>query len=115
MTAQWSLDHLVGYFRTWSSTQRFIAAKGTDPLEQIIDELRGAWGNPQQARSVIWPLTLRVGVINACAAGGRALFRVLPKINSAKTLEWNRREQSNRTHENTIITQFVGRREPCAK
>jgi SAM-dependent methyltransferase len=62
MAVHWDLDHLVGYFRTWSATQRFIAAKGTDPLEQIIDELRRAWGNPQQARSIIWPLTLRVGV-----------------------------------------------------
>jgi len=62
MIAQWNLEHLVGYLRSWSATQRFIAAKGTDPLEQITDELRGAWGNPQQARSVIWPLTLRVGV-----------------------------------------------------
>ncbi len=44
MTAQWNLDHLLGYLRTWSSTQRFIAAKGSDPLEQIIDELRSAWG-----------------------------------------------------------------------
>ena len=62
MAVHWNLDHLVGYLRTWSATQRFIAAKGTDPLEQIIDELRRAWGNPQQARSIIWPLTLRVGV-----------------------------------------------------
>jgi ubiquinone/menaquinone biosynthesis C-methylase UbiE len=64
MTAHWNLDHLTGYLRSWSSTQRFIAAKGTDPLEQIIDALRDAWGNPHQVRSVIWPLTLRVGVIN---------------------------------------------------
>ena len=62
MTAQWNLDHLVCYLRSWSATQRFMAAKGADPLEQITDELRVAWGNPQQARSVIWPLTLRVGV-----------------------------------------------------
>jgi SAM-dependent methyltransferase len=27
MRALWNLDHLVGYLRTWSSTQRFIAAK----------------------------------------------------------------------------------------
>jgi len=27
MTAEWNLDHLLGYFQTWSSTQRFIAAK----------------------------------------------------------------------------------------
>jgi len=62
MTAQWNLDHLLGYLQTWSSTQRFIAATGGDPLRQIIDELRRAWGDPQQVRTVIWPLTLRVGV-----------------------------------------------------
>jgi SAM-dependent methyltransferase len=62
MRAQWNLDHLIGYLRTWSASQRFMEAKHTDPVEQINDELRGAWGNPQQARSVIWPLTLRVGV-----------------------------------------------------
>lgn len=64
MEVHWDLDHLVGYLRTWSATQRFIAAKGCDPLEQIIDELRRAWGNPYQARSIIWPLILRVGVMN---------------------------------------------------
>jgi SAM-dependent methyltransferase len=61
MTASWNLDHLVGYLRTWSSTQRFIAAKGSDPLKQIIDELGTAWGTPEQTRNVVWPLTLRVG------------------------------------------------------
>lgn len=61
MTAYWNLDHLLGYLRTWSSTQRFIAAKGSDPLEQIIDDLRSAWGKPGQTRSVTWPLILRIG------------------------------------------------------
>jgi SAM-dependent methyltransferase len=61
MTAHWNLDHLVGYLRTWSSTQRFIAAKGSDPLKQIMDELRAAWRTPEQTRNVIWPLTLRIG------------------------------------------------------
>jgi SAM-dependent methyltransferase len=62
MTASWDLEHLVGYLRTWSSTQRFIAAKGSDPLEQINDELRNAWGNAKQTRHILWPLTLRVGI-----------------------------------------------------
>ena len=61
MTAQWNLDHLVGYLRTWSSTQGFIAAKGSDPVKQVMDELRAAWGAPEQTRNVIWPLTLRIG------------------------------------------------------
>jgi SAM-dependent methyltransferase len=62
MTAQWNLDHLLGYLRTWSSTQRFIAAEGSDPLEQIIDELRAVWGDSQQTRNVTWPLILRIGI-----------------------------------------------------
>ena len=62
MTAHWNLEHLVGYLETWSSTQRFIAATGVDPLEQIGDELRTVWGDPQRTRKVRWPLKLRIGV-----------------------------------------------------
>jgi len=68
MTAQWNLDHLLGYLQTWSSTQRFIAANASDPLEQIIDELRAAWGDSQQTRNVAWPLVLRLGI----KAGGES-------------------------------------------
>jgi SAM-dependent methyltransferase len=62
MTAQWNLDHLLGYLWTWSSTQRFIAAKGSDPLKEISDELRKAWGDFRQTRIVAWPLMLHVGM-----------------------------------------------------
>jgi SAM-dependent methyltransferase len=62
MTAQWNLDHLLGYLRTWSSTQRFITGRGADPLEQITDDLGGAWGDLHQTRNVTWPLVLRIGV-----------------------------------------------------
>jgi SAM-dependent methyltransferase len=61
MTAHWNLHHLLGYFRTWSSTQRFIAAKGSDPLEQIIDALRAAWGDSGRTRMIVWPLIVRIG------------------------------------------------------
>jgi hypothetical protein len=30
-------------------------------LEQIIDELRAAWGDSRQTRNVTWPLVLRIG------------------------------------------------------
>ena len=63
--AQWHLEHLVGYLRSWSATQRFIAANQRDPLEEIAGELRVAWGDTNQTRRVIWPLTLRVGVKGA--------------------------------------------------
>jgi len=61
MVAQWNLEHLVGYLRSWSATQRFIAANKRDPLEAIADDLRAAWGDTTRTRRVIWPLTLRIG------------------------------------------------------
>ena len=69
MTAEWDLDRLTGYLRTWSSSQRFVEATGSDPVEQIIDELRAAWGSPEQTRELVWPLTLRVGVNQEPAVG----------------------------------------------
>jgi SAM-dependent methyltransferase len=65
MIAQWNLEHLVGYLRSWSATQRFIAANQRDPLEEIAGELRVAWGDTKQTRHVTWPLTLRVGIRGA--------------------------------------------------
>jgi SAM-dependent methyltransferase len=62
MIAEWNLEHLLGYLRSWSATQRFIAANKRDPLEAIADNLRAAWGDTTRTRRVIWPMTLRVGV-----------------------------------------------------
>jgi SAM-dependent methyltransferase len=62
MIAQWHLEHLVGYLRSWSATQRFIAANERDPVTEIDENLRDAWGDAEQTRTVVWPLILRVGV-----------------------------------------------------
>src|ERR1044071_3933384 len=61
MSASWDLDQLVGYIRTWSSTQRSIAARGIDPLEQITDDLCRLWGKAAQKRTITWPLIIRIG------------------------------------------------------
>ena len=62
IVAKWNLDHLIGYLRSWSSTQRFIAATRRNPLDLIAADLEKAWGNPQQTRRIVWPLTLRVSI-----------------------------------------------------
>jgi ubiquinone/menaquinone biosynthesis C-methylase UbiE len=63
MRARWNLRHLAGYLQTWSATQKFIAARGFDPVDSIVDELRARWKNPEQVREIKWPLLLRVGVL----------------------------------------------------
>jgi SAM-dependent methyltransferase len=62
MNANWTMEELLGYLRSWSATQGFMAARGEDPLEQISGELRSIWGNRRRRRRVTWPLILRVGV-----------------------------------------------------
>src|SRR5215472_8175097 len=62
MNADWNMEHLLGYLRSWSATQRFMTARSEDPLEQISGDLRSIWGNPRRHPRVTWPLILRVGV-----------------------------------------------------
>ena len=61
MVADWNAEHLIGYLNTWSATQRFIAANQRDPLQDVEQDLRSAWGDAKELRRVVWPLTVRVG------------------------------------------------------
>jgi SAM-dependent methyltransferase len=60
MEAEWSLDDLLGYLRTWSATKGFIAARKFDPVVDLSAELRSVWGESER-RMVTWPLSVRVG------------------------------------------------------
>jgi hypothetical protein len=59
MVAEWDVENLLGYLRTWSATQRFMAAEQRDPLETVARQLRNTWG--AHVHRVVWPLTVRAG------------------------------------------------------
>lgn len=61
MEAVWTLPQLLGYFRSWSATGRYIAANGHDPVTALAEQLAPRWGEPGRGRLVTWPLALRVG------------------------------------------------------
>jgi len=61
----WNLEQLVGYMRTWSATVRYSKERGTDPLDEIWNDLVVAWGEPETVRPVVWPLFLRAGYVTA--------------------------------------------------
>ena len=63
MTADWSGDHLLGYLRTWSAVNRYLAAKGHDPVALVEAELLEAWGGRTVVKTVRWPLRLRTARI----------------------------------------------------
>lgn len=63
MQANWSLNHLLGYLRTWSATKKFIEANGFDPVTSLAHELIKLWNDPATMRKINWPLNVRVGTV----------------------------------------------------
>ncbi len=61
MQVQWPLARLLGYLGSWSATARLRQLQGSDPLPALERQLLPLWGNPAQARTVSWPLSLLVG------------------------------------------------------
>lgn len=61
MEKRWSLDDLLGYLGTWSSTQGYVRERGADPLPALRERLLPAWGEARTERAVRWPLHLRAG------------------------------------------------------
>jgi SAM-dependent methyltransferase len=61
MQERWDRAHLLGYLRTWSATARYVDDKGLDPVAALEERLGSLWVDPQSARTVSWPLALRVG------------------------------------------------------
>ncbi len=61
MVHRWDMNQVLGYLDSWSATQRYQKRTGADPLDLIRGELASAWGDPEKARDVTWPLHLRVG------------------------------------------------------
>ena len=61
MYLSWNLDQLLSYYRTWSATRRKIAAEGEQFLADAHDALAAAWDDPEQRRTVVMPITARLG------------------------------------------------------
>ncbi len=61
METVWQLEHLLGYLRSWSATQRYIERNNVDPTEELDGKLRTVWGPAEIEKLVRWPLNLRVG------------------------------------------------------
>ncbi len=61
MEQSWTLDQLLGYFSSWSATNRYIKANGRNPLEPLAEKMKKVWGETEEKRLVTWPLAVRVG------------------------------------------------------
>lgn len=61
MQTQWTLAQVLGYLRSWSASHRYQQHTGLDPVAALRARLDPLWGDPNQSRSIRWPLALRVG------------------------------------------------------
>ncbi|MEM7292967.1 MAG: class I SAM-dependent methyltransferase [Pseudomonadota bacterium] len=59
LEVDWTVEQQLGYFRSWSSSNRYLRKNGSDPVSLIEAELAAIWGN--SVRRVTWPLVLKVG------------------------------------------------------
>lgn len=55
---QWPLEQLEGYLNTWSAVRKYINANQTNPVADLITQLRPDWHNQMK---VTFPLFLRIG------------------------------------------------------
>jgi ubiquinone/menaquinone biosynthesis C-methylase UbiE len=61
MQTLWDLQQLLGYFSTWSATNRLIKSTGKNPLPPLAAVLEKVWIDPTSPKTVTWPLSLRIG------------------------------------------------------
>jgi hypothetical protein len=54
------VEQFLAYLRSWSASQRYLAAKGEDPVTLVEADLRAAWGD-EAMRRVRWDFHLRAG------------------------------------------------------
>jgi len=58
MTTEWSLEHLIGYFQTWSAVNTYIQKNAHDPVAIVAPDLRAAFGS-SKSRIIHWHLQPR--------------------------------------------------------
>lgn len=57
----WPFEQLIGYLETWSATQHYKDANGSDPVDLIRAPLKKSWESGD--KQVFFPLLLRIGKI----------------------------------------------------
>ena len=62
MELNWTLEHLIGYVRSWSATALYIQSRGSDPVPDLYSGLLQSWGDPGSRQMVRWPLSIRAAV-----------------------------------------------------
>ncbi len=61
LKTSWDFQYMISYLRTWPSVYYYTKGKGSDPIEENLERLKKAWGEPEDIKNVTWPLFIRAG------------------------------------------------------
>jgi ubiquinone/menaquinone biosynthesis C-methylase UbiE len=59
---QWTIEDLAGYIGTWSAVQKFIKARGYDPVPELMQKIRPFWVGERM--NIVFPIYLRMGQVS---------------------------------------------------
>ncbi len=60
MEVNWSLDHVIGYIESWSSTTRYINDRSENPVTHLREKIGNIWGDSKFKKGA-WPISLIMG------------------------------------------------------
>lgn len=58
---KWTIEELEGYINTWSAVQKFIKARGYNPVPELIQKIRPFWVGERM--DIVFPIYLRMGQV----------------------------------------------------
>ncbi|WP_426749807.1 class I SAM-dependent methyltransferase [Myxococcus sp. Y35] len=61
---EWNAHAFLGYLSTWSATRRALGAGKGELLAKFSTDLLALWGDPNQQRTIVWPINMRLGEIS---------------------------------------------------
>ena len=58
--AEWNLEQMLAFIKSWSGTQQYIKEQGGDPTAFVADDLKLIWGDPESVKTIRWPLFVKI-------------------------------------------------------
>jgi len=59
VAADWTLDQLAGFVRSWSAVRKCTEETGRDPVVDLVAQLGRTWSDPERPSRFRWPIYLK--------------------------------------------------------
>lgn len=63
IVCEWNFHQFIGYINTWSAMKTLKTKGAYDFYNKFYEDMSFLWGEPEQIRTITWPISSRVGRI----------------------------------------------------